>query len=530
MDNFPAASVAMSRFKNLGRSLASGYLALGTNVLYTLASVPLALHYLSKAEFGLWALTSQMAGFLALIDLGMGSSIARILIDHKDQRETGQYGGAIKTGVLVGAVQGAIVLVVGLVLVFFLGGWLLVPDNLSREFFWLMAGQVFIAALSFVSRTFGQVLYAWQRLDLQNYAQVFQFALWLGVLWLGFAGGLGVYSLLLSTAAGWLGATVICAVACLRLHLWPKTGEWGRVSVAQFREIFSYATDLFLIAIGTQLIVSSQTVLITRMLGLEAVAIWTAMTKAYTLVNQIIAKIIATAMPALAEMQVRQETTRLWDRYRGLFVTVNVIAAVSAVGFAACNGLFVTFWLNGKIGWPIANDILLAAWMLVSTQQCAHNSFISCLKQIREIKYTFLLEGAVFTVAAVLVLPHAGLPGMLICSLVCTLLFTFANGAWRVSQLAKENHQPSLWRWQVPMLRELAILLPCWGALAWLLRDTPVWLHLLIAGSGLLLAGGLAAIRFALPSGLMLEMAGKLPAGVRRKVNWILPGMTQSTL
>ena len=105
----------MSRFKNLGRSLVSGYLALGANVLYTLASVPLALHYLSRAEFGLWALTAQIAGFISLIDLGMGSSIARILIDHKDQRETGQYGGAIKTGALVGAVQGAIVLVVGLV-------------------------------------------------------------------------------------------------------------------------------------------------------------------------------------------------------------------------------------------------------------------------------------------------------------------------------------------------------------------------------------------------------------------------------
>ena len=105
----------------------------------------------------------------------------------------------------------------------------------------------------------------------------------------------------------------------MRLHLWPKIGEWGRVSLAQFREIFAYATDLFLIAIGTQLIVSSQTVLISRVLGMEAVAIWTVMTKAFMLVNQIIPKIIATTMPALAEMQVRQETARLWDRYRGLF-------------------------------------------------------------------------------------------------------------------------------------------------------------------------------------------------------------------
>jgi O-antigen/teichoic acid export membrane protein len=520
----------MSRFKNFGRSLASGYLSLGANVLYTLASVPLALHYLSRAEFGLWALTSQIAGFIALIDLGMGSSIARILIDHKDQPEDGHYGGAIKTGALVGAAQGTIVLLLGMVLVFFLGGWLRVPDALSRQFFWLMAGQIFIAAISFVSRTFGQVLYAWQRLDIQNYAQVFQFALWLAVLWLGFAGGLGVYSLLVSTVAGWVGTTAICGGACLRLHLWPRTGQWGRVSLQQFREIFAYATDLFLIAIGTQLIMSSQTVLISRVLGMEAVAVWAVMTKAFMLVNQVIAKIIATTMPALAEMQVRRETLRLWERYRGLFVTVNVVAALSAVLFAACNGLFVTLWTHGKIAWPISNDILLAAWMLVSTQQCAHNSFVACLKQVREIKYTFLIEGTFFAVSALLVLPHAGIPGMLICSLVCTLMFTYANGVWRVSQLARQNQQPSLWRWQQPIFRELSVLLPCWAGLAWLLQDTPVWLRMLITGSSLMVAGVFMAVRFALPSGLTIEMAGKLPERVRRKVNWMLPGVPQTTL
>ena len=39
----------MSRLKNFTRSLLSGYAQIAVNVLYTLASVPLALHYLSKS-------------------------------------------------------------------------------------------------------------------------------------------------------------------------------------------------------------------------------------------------------------------------------------------------------------------------------------------------------------------------------------------------------------------------------------------------------------------------------------------------
>lgn len=506
----------MSRFKNFGRSLFSGYVLLGANTLYTLASVPLALHYLSKAEFGLWLLTTQIAGYIALIDLGMNSSMARILIDHKDRRENGHYGSAIKTGALVGAAQGVIVLLAGMVLVFFAGGWLRIPAALSDQFFWLMGGQILVAAASFVSRTFGQVLYAWQRLDIQNYAQVLQFAVWLAVLWLGFAAGLGVYSLLVSTVAGWICATGICAVACWKLHLWPQKGEWGRASLAQFRELFHYAADLFLIALGTQIILCSQTILITRLLGMEAVTVWSVMTKAFALISQIVFKIAGTTMPVLAEMQARNENERLWRRYRELFSTVNVMAGVCAILLAACNGPFVTLWTHGRVSWPVINDVLLAIWLLALSQQNCHNSLILCLKQVRELKYTYLTEGLVFILAAVMVLPRWGITGMLACSLVCTLVFTTANGVWRVAQLAHINHQPPLWSWQKPLLRVLLVLMPCWALLAWLIHDARVWLRLLALGFVLGVAGLLASVSLALPPSLTRELIGKLPAVFRR--------------
>ena len=75
----------MSRFRNFAQSLASGYVLLGVNVLYTLVSVPLALRYLSKPEFGLWGVTTMVAGYLALVDMGMSASVARLLIDQKDE-------------------------------------------------------------------------------------------------------------------------------------------------------------------------------------------------------------------------------------------------------------------------------------------------------------------------------------------------------------------------------------------------------------------------------------------------------------
>ena len=107
------------------------------------------------------------------------------------------------------------------------------------------------------------------------------------------------------------------------------------------------------------------------------------------------------------------------------------------------------------------------------------SQFLRRLSQaIRELKYTYLVEGLVFIMMASLVLPRAGISGMLVCSLICTLLFTYANGVWRVAKLARENQQPRLLRWHDPLARYLLFLLPGGLATEWLLRDTPAWFHL----------------------------------------------------
>src|SRR3954468_19506907 len=103
----------MSRFRNTARSLSSGYLAMASNIVYTLASVPLALHYLSKDEFGLWALAAQVATYLILIDFGVSAAVSRILIDYKDHPEEGEYGAVIKTSFLALTIQGFLVVIGG---------------------------------------------------------------------------------------------------------------------------------------------------------------------------------------------------------------------------------------------------------------------------------------------------------------------------------------------------------------------------------------------------------------------------------
>jgi O-antigen/teichoic acid export membrane protein len=508
----------MSRAKKFAHALLSSYLFLGANILYTLASVPLALKYLTKPEFGLWALTLQIAGYIAWIDLGMGSSVGRILIDYKDRRAEGLYGAAVKSALRVGLAQGAITLVTGMSLVWFMGTWLRVPADLSSAFVWLMVGQVLISAANFVSRIFYQILVAWQRMDLYNYSQIAQLITGLAALWLGFHLGWGVYGMLLGAVVMWGTGVVICALACHRLGFWPRHGEWGRATREQFRELFSYGADMFFIALGTQLILSSQIVLVSRELGMDAAALWSVMTKALTLVSQIVWRIVGNATPAFAEMMVRREWERLWSRYRSLFVAANVFGGICAVIFAVCNGPFVSLWTQDRFSWPLLNNALLAVWLIIQTQQGCYSNLLASLKEIQGLKYIFIAEGVVFIGVADLILQRTGITGMIVCSVLATLLLTWSNGLWRIARLSKTGWKALLWDCQWPLLRVLAVMVPCALVLQWALRGSPDWLQLAVNAAVLGPLGVWAALRFGLPVELVSEIIGKLPGPLRRLV------------
>ena len=122
-----------SRFRRGVHNMAAGYALLAATTLVTLASVPLALHYLSEERFGLWALMSSIGSYLSLIDLGMAGSVSRLLIDHKDRRDGGVYGSMILTGWLVSVTQGAVIWLAGLAIAPVLAGLLDIPPGLPRR-------------------------------------------------------------------------------------------------------------------------------------------------------------------------------------------------------------------------------------------------------------------------------------------------------------------------------------------------------------------------------------------------------------
>jgi hypothetical protein len=508
----------MSRLRNYTRGLATGYVMLAVAVVYALVAVRLAWAHLSKAEFGVWVLALTVAGFLHFVDLGMGSSLSRLLIDCKDDRANGSYGGMLKTGMLVFTAQALIVMTIGVALSFALPEWLNVEVTLRGEFFWLLIGLTAVSAVGLQVRVFSQILFAHQRMDLVHVAQISNLAVSFTLLWHCFHAGFGIYSMLIAHAGAWAVSTAIGGWFCVRARLLPKRSEWGRVKRAHFRELFVYGADVFWVMLGLQLMGASQAVVIFRTLGAETLAVWAVATKAFVLVRQMVEKTAATAAPILGEMHSRNEMERLRDRYRVLFRAITAFGGWCAMVFVFCNESFLEVWMKGEERWtPWAprHNWLLGLWLILLAQQFIHVDLLMAVKQIKGLKRFCVAEGTFFVIGGLLFFGGRGMDWLIGWSIVCSLTFTLNYVNWRVRAILGVGYGQLLWDWQKPVVGMVALLFVLGSGVGVLSvemkHETRFALQLLTLGA----AGGVYFLRMALPAEWRCKALEYLPRGLR---------------
>ena len=517
----------MSRFRRAIHGVASSYVQLAANAVYSLASVPIALHYLDKERFGLWALMSTLVGYLSLVDAGMSSSAARLIIDHKDERDGERYGSFVKTVFTVTLMQGLIIFIIGLVFAGLFGRWLAIPAGLQTEFIRLVILQCIVVALGFATRIFGLILGGHQRMDLVNYAGTLSLAVNFTALWVFFHFGFGVLSLAWAGLCGVVEIVIFQWISCGVLDLFPKRGSWGRVSWSHFQEIFAFGKDIFLVSAGGQLIMASQTIVITRMLGLPAAAVWSIGLRVFSLVSQVVWRISDMSGSAFAEMMVRGEMDRLRERFRAVVMLTASLGGFAAVSFALCNSLFIPLWTHGKIQWPAVNDVLLALWLILMAVSRCYSGLVVLTKKVGFMRYVYFMEGAVFVILSLLVARRGGLAAIIACSILCTTLFSGMYSLRRISRYFNLPLREAGWDWLRPMGRMLLFYLPlallAWWALTPLPAMTRLGANVMVASS----VGSFLFLRYGMTHAFQTELLARMPKRMSPVLRRIFAGSLQ---
>ena len=124
----------MSRSKRFATGVFASYLNIGANIIYGLASIPIALHFLNKELFGLWALAAQIGIYLSLLEAGVSIAIYRCLADHKDDVNGSDFGEHLGSGAIIFLIQGVIIAIAGLAFSFIAPFIFSIPEGLQSDF------------------------------------------------------------------------------------------------------------------------------------------------------------------------------------------------------------------------------------------------------------------------------------------------------------------------------------------------------------------------------------------------------------
>ncbi len=502
----------MSRFQEFVRGVGSSWVATCATVIYSLLSVPIALKYLTVEEFGLFVLILQVAGYFALVEIGMSAATARILVDHKDRRDGRNYGSIILTGFAVFAFQGLIILIVGFAAAPWIVGLVGVPNALAETGTLLLRWLALSSALALAFRIFGSVLYANKRLDLihgfMGANMIFGLALLTAILAAG-AGLAGLRWLFLAQAAI---AVLLPILACHKLELLPKKGHWGTPSIERFRELFCFGKDIFLVNVGNQVLEASQLIIVTRTMGLTAAAIWSVSTKLLTLVYQLVTKIEGTAIVFFSEMMVRGETERLAARFRQIYQMTAAIAVVSLATVVAINAPFVSVWANASLAWSIPLSALCAVAVALNALTRCSGDLIIHTKKIAAFRYVYFLEAVLFVLLSLALSNHFGFYGILGASILCMLSFRATYTTWRMVKYFQVPAITFWWTWLKRPLLTAVMLMPFVISSSWLTSSIlNSWGQLFAAFAWVGLPATITFLLIALPRDVRKEFTLRWP-------------------
>lgn len=394
------------RLRNTYLTGAASYLRMGSQVLCGLVAIPLALHFLSTEQFGLWAFVAQSLGYLLLLDLGVGHSLGRLLAEPLHAGNEQEWNGWFNLALIVVTIQAAVVLGVGLLLVNPILHWFAIPAPLFTEARELWLIMLVLNAVMFPLRLFRGIVGAQNR------------SYWIsGGAALGAWGGLLAFYVFLKAgwgvlAYGWLAGTQLCLTMGLPLaatlfgpHRFRLS--WRNIPWRHLRELFGFSLALFTISMAGQVVFMSQSLVITKILGLAAVASFTVCSRVPMLLMQAIWQPFDSFIPRWQIYWAKGQKPALTREFRRMFRFTVGFAVVAMVCCFSLNRWFVFIFGKQSLYAGKTFDFFFA--IFVMAQVWAH-----CLA------YNFILSKRM---KGLTVVTGVGVPLFLIAAIVGTKLY-----------------------------------------------------------------------------------------------------------
>ncbi len=329
---------AFARSKTL-LTASTAYLSILSTIVAGIFTIPIALRFLSKEEFGLWAVIGQTMGYLLLIDFGVSWSASRMLADpirNGDVVELKKWWTVIVTTLTC---QAVIVLLVGISLTPHVISFFDIPSELHDQAKTLWIGMLTLNAIQLPFRAYTGVIYCQNRWYIYHLTSIL--AAWLNLFMFIalLACGFKTVSYLLASASSIMLSCVIWSLSVRRSEVNPAFSFRNFDSI-KLINLFKYSSGIFLVAISSQISFMSQSLVIGKFLGVGAIAAFAVSSKSGSILMQIMNKAIESFSPRWLQMYIDENSNGIMTEWRKLMHLIFPICLLGAIGIMIFNRSF----------------------------------------------------------------------------------------------------------------------------------------------------------------------------------------------
>jgi O-antigen/teichoic acid export membrane protein len=288
--------------RNLGRGIATSYVALGSQVAWLLLLTPYLIDRRGAAAFGAWAIVFALTGFMRGLDHGFGVAAARFVAAA---RERSELDGIVASAVVLLAAVGAVSLAAGLAVAAASGALFGDVEGLGAAIAIASAGVAVAAPLS----AFGWTLFGVQRIADRNAWIVIRMLLSGAAIVVAVELGAGLAGWVAAGAAAEVAALCGQAIWCLaRVEgLRPRPRDFDP---ARLRALVRFSAGALALSAAAQITFYSDGIVIGAALAAADVAVYTVGMRLVDGVSQVLRQFSEVFLPVFSELHAQERRER----------------------------------------------------------------------------------------------------------------------------------------------------------------------------------------------------------------------------
>ena len=407
-----------SAARNLLAGTITKYILLAINIGTGIFLMPFTVRHLGKEQYGLWMLVASTTYYFGLLDLGYGNGIVRDIVEADAKGDTPRVNRVVSTFFCVYSLIGVVACAVcGLLIAFAIPRFPRLSTSDVRTAQWVLGIVGARIALGYPMTVFGAVTNSRQGFVLNNSIAIVLVALNALVTYVVLTFGGGLIALVAWTTAA--SAMGYGAYAWSAWRMFPELEiRPSYFSRADWRQVTSFSTYLFVVALGSQISFNVDNLVVGASLGTAAVAVYAVAARLSEYQRRVCDQFSGMLFPVVVGFGARGDTVAL----RAALVDGARVSMLLAAGVTTCLVGFaqplIVHWMGSGFAGSVMPFYVLAAVGIVMVSHAAQSNVLLATGGHRTVAAIWIIEGVVNLGLSLLFVRWIGSTGVALGTLV----------------------------------------------------------------------------------------------------------------